>query len=68
MARVLSSEREQLIDEVLIGRTDHWLWTDEHTEYMIGLLAASIPHGIAGVTVRSVKARRISISSHFKPL
>lgn len=40
---------------VLIGRTDHWLWTEEQQEYMIGLLAASIPNGIAGVTVRSVK-------------
>lgn len=40
---------------VLIGRTDHWLWTEEQAEYMIGQLAASIPNGIAGVTVRSVK-------------
>ena len=30
--------------------------SQEQQEYMIGLLAASIPNGIAGVTVRSVKA------------
>ncbi|CAJ1352714.1 unnamed protein product [Effrenium voratum] len=41
---------------VLIGRTDHWLWTEDQSEYMVGLLASSIPHGIAGVTVKSVKA------------
>ena len=40
---------------VLIGRTDHWLWTEEQAEYMVGLLAASIPNGIAGVTVKTVK-------------
>lgn len=28
----------------------------EQAEYMVGLLAASIPNGIAGVTVKTVKA------------
>jgi len=42
--------------KVLIGRTDHWMWTEEQAEYMIGLLASSIPNGIAGVTLKTVKA------------
>eukprot|EP00929_Paragymnodinium_shiwhaense_P119265 TRINITY_DN9114_c0_g1_i1.p1 TRINITY_DN9114_c0_g1~~TRINITY_DN9114_c0_g1_i1.p1 ORF type:complete len:365 (-),score=66.95 TRINITY_DN9114_c0_g1_i1:345-1439(-) len=39
---------------VLIGRTDHWAWDPEKKEYMIRLLASSIPHGIAGVTVKTL--------------
>jgi len=41
---------------VLIGRTDHWMWDEDKTDYMVGLFASSIPNGIAGVTMKTVKA------------
>jgi len=41
---------------VLIGRTQHWLWEEDRADYMVGLLAASIPNGIGGVTVKTVQA------------
>jgi len=39
---------------VLLGRTDHWMWGAEHREYLVKLIASSIPNGIAGVTMRTV--------------
>eukprot|EP00930_Biecheleria_cincta_P052974 TRINITY_DN38283_c0_g1_i1.p1 TRINITY_DN38283_c0_g1~~TRINITY_DN38283_c0_g1_i1.p1 ORF type:complete len:340 (+),score=65.69 TRINITY_DN38283_c0_g1_i1:24-1022(+) len=41
---------------VLLGRTDHWLWTEEKSDYMVGLLASAIPDGISGVTMRTIQA------------
>merc|ERR1712232_573976 len=41
---------------VLLGRTDHWAWDPEKKEYMMRLLSSSIPHGIAGVTIKSLEA------------
>mmetsp|Transcript_89405 Transcript_89405/g.208155 ORF Transcript_89405/g.208155 Transcript_89405/m.208155 type:complete len:347 (+) Transcript_89405:1-1041(+) len=40
---------------VLIGRTDHWMWEPEQRTYLIGLIASSIPNGIAGVTMKTVQ-------------
>jgi len=40
---------------VLIGKTNHWLWEPEKEESMIGLLVASIPNGIAGVTMKTLE-------------
>lgn len=41
---------------VLIGRTDHWLWTEEKSEYLVNLLVSCIPDGISGVTVKTIQA------------
>lgn len=41
---------------VLIGRTDHWMWEPDQKQYMIGLIASSIPNGIAGVTMQTILA------------
>lgn len=41
---------------VLIGRTDHWLWEDHEMEHMVGLMVTAIPDGIAGVTVKTIRA------------
>jgi len=40
---------------VLLGRTDHWMWDEEQTEYFIRLIASSIPNGIAGVTMGTIR-------------
>lgn len=40
---------------VLIGRTDHWMWESEQNTYFLGLIASSIPNGIAGVTLNTIK-------------
>mmetsp|Transcript_35959 Transcript_35959/g.78705 ORF Transcript_35959/g.78705 Transcript_35959/m.78705 type:complete len:355 (-) Transcript_35959:86-1150(-) len=40
---------------VLLGRTDHWIWEDGKKEAMMGLLVASIPNGIAGVTIKTLE-------------
>lgn len=40
---------------VLLGRTDHWAWGGDKSEYMFRLLASSIPSGIVGVTEESVR-------------
>lgn len=39
---------------VLIGKTVHWLWEEGKEESMLGLLVASIPNGIAGVTIKTL--------------
>lgn len=39
---------------VLLGRTDHWMWAPDQKDYLIRLIASSIPNGIAGVTMRTV--------------
>lgn len=39
---------------VLIGKTNHWLWTEERAGYMVSLLETSIPHGISGVTPKTI--------------
>lgn len=41
---------------VLIGKTNHWMWGPGKKDYMIGLLASSIPNGIAGVTIKTIAA------------
>merc|ERR1712060_139474 len=40
---------------VLIGRTDHWMWSEEQKDHMVGLIGSAIPNGIAGVTPKSVE-------------
>jgi len=42
--------------QVLIGKTDHWLWAPESRENMIKLLGSAIPNGIAGVTLKTIAA------------
>jgi len=41
---------------VLIGKTDHWLWSPRQKDAFLGLMAASIPNGIAGVTINTIEA------------
>jgi len=41
---------------LMIGRTDHWMWAPEKRNYFLGLIASSIPNGIAGVTMKTIIA------------
>lgn len=42
--------------QVMIGKTDHWLWAPENRDQMIKLLGSAIPNGIAEVTFKTIAA------------
>jgi len=53
---------------VLIGCTDHYFWADGKKDYFLGLVAESVPNGIAGVTMKTIadayeeaKATRVAV-------